>query len=864
MSQYGELKAQGGDALLLFRMGDFYELFGDDAIVASKILGLTLTSRDKNKENPLPMAGMPFHSVDSYIQKLLKAGHKVAIGEQVEDPEEARKRGAKSIVRREVVRVFTPAVNFDGDHRDAAYLALPFPADGKKNELILLLLDASTGEARFSEPLTREALLEELQALSIPHILKWGPNLSAEELKIGQADRLVEELPANYLSPVMAQKVLKEHFSLASLDAFLPSPEAAHGLGILVAYACRSLKKERLEHLKPPSALHTAETLALGARTASHLDLVPGSEGSPNLFSLLDTTATALGSRQLKRWVLEPLARPESIQSRQTTVRELTTEFERASKIRKALAEVYDLDRLLGRITAGLANPRDTWALGRSLGQAPEILAVLDRLHSPAITALRADLESDLPKLAPLAERVLRTQRPEPPFAARDGDIFLEGTSPELDRLLHLSRDGQQWLIELEARERAATGIPSLKVRYNRVFGYYIEVTQTHLKSVPSHYLRKQTTVGGERFFTEELKKFEDDFLNAASRQQALEIELFDKLIRTIQGHTPSIMRLAQIIGELDALLALAKIAERPGWCFPEIDDSLELEIEAGRHPLVDEAAGGQFVPNSVTLIPGERQCLLITGPNMGGKSTVMRQVALIVILGQMGAPIPARRGRWGWVSSVHTRIGAHDAISRGQSTFMVEMIELAQILHRADHRSLIILDEIGRGTSTYDGMSVAWATVEWIAKEIRARTLFATHYHELTRLPRELPGVANAHMAVDSGRRNQLRFLYELRDGPTNESFGIQVAALAGLPKPVIARAWKVLEHLEAEATRPNETNANQLSLFDSLTEPDPQTTAALELAQDVNAVDPNQMTPIQALTFLVSAREKWKSLSS
>ncbi len=861
MKQFQELKEQAGQALLLFRMGDFYELFGEDAVIASKVLGLTLTSRDKGKENPLAMAGVPFHSVESYLQKLLQAGYKVAIGEQVEDPEEARKRGAKSIVRREIIRTLTPAVKFDSETREASFLAVAI-AGSSSSQWSLVLLDAATGECRFAQSLPATQLLEALATHRVPHLLKVAEMPYPAE--IGAGERLVEELPSNFLNPTQARKLLEAQYGVASLDAFLPDDECVRGLGILVHYTLKALHRERLEHLQPPRSLHARERMALGARTAQHLDLLPSAEGNPNLYSWLNTTATALGSRLLRQWILEPLADRAAILDRQTGVKELAQEFERASRMRQALSNVYDLDRLLGRISAGLANPRDTWALGQSLAASVDLGRVLVKFQSPSLKKLAEQLEQASPRLSQVAERVLSTQKEDAPFTARDGGVFRKGASPELDRLLDLAENGSRWLVELETRERQATGIPSLKVRYNRVFGYYIEVTTAHLKNVPSHYLRKQTTVGAERFFTEELKKFEEEILTAGARQTALEVQMFADLVSFLQNETPAIMALARVVAEADATLALARLMEKPGWVFPTFTAGTDLVIEAGRHPWVDESTG-KFVPNSLNLRGGEREMLLITGPNMGGKSTVMRQAALIVILGQMGAPVPARSAEWGVVSSVHTRIGAHDAIARGQSTFMVEMIELAQILHTADHRSLIILDEIGRGTSTYDGMSVAWATVEWIARNIRARTLFATHYHELTTLPRELPSVANAHMAVENKKGGELRFLYELRDGPTSESFGIQVAALAGLPKPVIARAWQVLEQLEKQEQLGENVNHAQLSLFSSApsvavepAKPDPRTEAALAIADALGGVDPNQMTPIQALTFLVQLREK------
>ncbi len=855
MKQYWDLKSRAEGALLLFRMGDFYELFGDDAVEASKLLEITLTSRDKGKANPMPMAGVPHHSVQGYIQKLLKAGRKVAIGEQLEDPANLPK-GVK-IVPRDVTRIFTPAVQFDAQGSEAAYLAT---AIAGPEGWSLACLDAATGEALVGGPLSEEAAASELERLPVRHWLRLGGRAPFEPRGI-----LVEDLPANYLSATRAREILASHNDVADLSAFVPGEQAAHALGLLVAYAARTQKLERLAHLRVPAPLRKPTTLELGPRTAQHLDLI-GTEG-PTLLALIDRTRSALGARAFRRWLLAPLKDPREIAARQAAVRELASGPPRANAI---LGEIYDLERIVGRLSAKLANPRDTLALGRSIAAIPGLRSALGKAETPGLAELSRTLERLSERLSPLGARIVATQRDDAPLTHRDGGIFARGTDPALDRLLTLADDGSRFLVELETREREATGISTLKVRYNRVFGYYIEVTQAHLKSVPSHYQRKQTTVGAERFFTEELKKFEDEIVNASSRQRALESELFAKLVTDAQAFTRELMDLGRAVGELDSLCSLASLAGEPGWVFPEIDDSLALEIEAGRHPLVAAAAPGAFVPNDLSLSPETRLTLVITGPNMGGKSTIMRQTALIVILGQLGAPVPARKARWGAVSSLHTRIGAHDAIARGQSTFMVEMSELAHILHHADERSLIVLDEIGRGTSTYDGISVAWSALEWIVRQIRARTLFATHYHELTRLAAQLPGVANAHLGVEAGktgdpakpgesaaRAGDLRFLYELREGPANESFGIHVARIAGLPRPVIERAWSVLEDLERQSVSDAAGDPpGQLSLFESrAAEPAPP--PIHPLVTELELADINQMTPMQALNFVVKLQE-------
>lgn len=828
-------------------MGDFYELFGDDAIEAARLLDITLTSRDKNKPDPLPMAGVPWHSSASYIQRLLDAGKKVAIAEQIAEPRET-KPSSKSIVRREIVRTLTPGLQFQDD--SSRRLGLLARAE---DAWILACADFSTGHTWISESLSDARLHAELSLLPLGHLL-----LTPDAAKHAPAlptTLLVETLDSNSGHTVQtgsaAEQVFKTHFGEISTQSFFSNASALSAWASLMTYALKSQRIERLEHLSPPRRLSDQSHLILGPETARHLDLLPAhsSDPTPTLFALLNRTGSSAGARMLKEWLTRPLKDPALIEGRQNCVKQLSQIPARALEALSALfKQTYDLERILGRVTTGYVNPRDTLALGRSLQLLPDVIRITPLEQTRDV--LRALDE----KLSPLYQKIIRAQREDAPFVSREGGIFARGFSETLDRYLDLKSNGEQLLLQLEARERETTGIPNLKVRYNRVFGYYIEVTHTHLKSVPAHYVRKQTTTGAERYITEELKKLEDELLNGETRQKTLEAELFSELVTEIRLHAAEILRTAETLAELDVLSCLATWAREPGWCFPVIDRSLRLEILQGRHPMVAENARGAFVPNSVLLATPTHpeRILMITGPNMGGKSTYMRQVALLVLLGQIGAPIPAESAHWGAVSSLYTRIGAHDAIARGQSTFMVEMSELAHILHHADERSLVILDEIGRGTSTYDGLSVAWATLEWMSAQVRARTLFATHYHEVTSLSASNPLIANAHMAVTDAS-GKLRFLFEVRPGAANESYGIQVAQMAGLPKPLIKRAWSVLEELEALKTSHDlsvtgHVSIDQLSLFAA-----PERSPVHERLE---TIDPNSLTPLQALSLVVDLK--------
>lgn len=829
MKQFVQLKARAGDALLFFRMGDFYELFGQDAVDAAPILGITLTSRDKRSDNPVPMAGIPYHSSTNYIQKLLNAGKKVSIAEQMQDPETV-----KGIVERDIVRTFSPAVQFEiSGKNEPRYLATVIP-DGKL--WVLTLLEPATGELKVSDPMSLESLLQDSSLRDVRHFLNSHAKTPIELLERIETFQkaLIEDIPANWVSDSETETFLKKQFQKAALSPLLSSVAVQKGTALLIQYVLKTQGLEALTHLHEPVSLHESDRLVVGPQTHLHLD-------TEDLFNLINRCSTSMGSRTLRNWMDRPFRSVETIEFQQAAVKELAEQSLESSQIHDHLKDVYDLDRILGRISTKLAHPRDTYALGSSLKNAFLFNGMLSSFHAPKLKKLYEVFTTAEKELSELSKRILQTQKPDAPLHTRDGGIFELGTDSELDRLIRLTTDGEKFLVELELRERESTGIGSLKVKYNRVFGYFIEISSANLKNVPAHYQRKQTMVGGERFFTEELKKFEEEILTATFKQKSLESALFQRLLEDLNQKADALKRLSEAIAELDALISLSFLKQKAAWTFPVLDKGFDLHLLQSRHPVVDEALRGQFVPNSIEFSSQTSRTLMITGPNMGGKSTVMRQIAQIILLGQIGAPVPAAEARWGVFESLYTRIGAQDAIAKGQSTFMVEMVELAHILANANARSFVVLDEIGRGTSTYDGMSVASASLEYLHTHSGARIVFATHYHELTDLESKLPGLKNTHMKV-LDEKGRLTFLYELAPGRSSKSFGIQVAELAGLPKNVIQNAWKILKGLETSAA-----SSDQLSLFESKSE-----ATENPVLEELRLLDLNSMTPIEAMNVL------------
>ncbi len=795
MAQYRKIKASVPDAILLFRLGDFYEMFGEDARQASPVLEIALTAR-----NTTPMCGIPYHAAGGYIEKLLKAGFKAAICEQVGDPKEG-----KGIVEREVVRVVTPGTAVEEtllSSRKNNYLAAVHHLG---NVFGFSYVDLLTGEFKVAELTTLEELRDELLRVEPSECLLTGPLLRQLEggSLPGFAPIRFTELDQWMFDYEMAYDALKKQFGTASLDGFgcqklVPGVGAA---GALVQYAGDTLRAP-LDHIDSLAVFSPREFMVMDAVSQRNLEIIEphrGGERAGTLLGVLDRTMTSMGSRTLRRWLLQPMLKPESINHRLDGVEELTRNRPLLATLRDSLKEVRDIQRIVGRVSCGSTNARELAALRESLKVVPGLAENLRRLEAGVWEELAGDLEAP-PSLTDLLEKALVDN---PPLAVKEGGMIKEGYNQELDELHRLTREGKDWLVRYQKRESERTGIKSLKVRHNKVFGYYIEVTRSNLDSVPEDYIRKQTLVNAERFITEELKVYESKVLGAQEKSRVLEYELFEQVREEVGKFSSRLRSCASALGTVDALAALADTAVRNRYVRPRVDSSSCLEIKNGRHPVVEQIlVDERFVGNDTVMDGEENQIFVITGPNMAGKSTYIRQVALIVLMAQVGSFVPADAARIGTADRIFTRVGASDELTRGQSTFMVEMTETANILHHATSRSLVILDEIGRGTSTFDGISIAWAVAEYLHGNPsgKARTLFATHYHELTELESILPGVKNYNVAVKEWN-DRVIFLRKVVRGGTDKSYGIQVARLAGLPKAVVERAKVILAGLESGA---------------------------------------------------------------
>ncbi len=864
MRQFHEIKRQVGDAILFFRMGDFYEMFYDDAMTASRALELTLTSRQKDASGGgIPMCGIPHHAADTYIGRLIRRGFKVAVCEQVEDP-----RQAKGIVRREVVRIVTPSTYLHHGYLEEKEPSYLMAVASGTDEVGASLVDLSTGDFFTFEHQGPErwTKLQDALATYRPRELVFPEGSSVpKELLDGVTgeDRPVETpREAWRFDYEGARELLLNQFGTVSLDGF-----GCEGKLLAVAAAGAALQYLQdtqhagLAHISSIRYREESDHLILDPVTQRNLELTRSlSEGDRRgtLLSVLDKTQNAMGARLLKQWLLRPLLDVDAIGARLDAVEQLAFDTVTRTKLAGALKPLVDIDRVLSRITLGSAGPRDFVGLGQSLATVPRLTSLLSELRAPLIGELSRQMDT----LEDVRGDVENTVAAEPPATIRDGGVIREGVSSELDELRHLRAEGKQTLTHIEARERERTGITTLKVRFNKVFGYYIEVTKSKLDAVPDDYIRKQTLVGAERYITPELKEYEEKIMTADERITVIEGELFESLRQRVASHAARIRRTAEGIASIDVLVSLGEVAASSQYTKPRLHGGFELQVKQARHPVIEVTLGQPFVPNDIEL-DGDHHLIILTGPNMGGKSTYLRQSALLLIMAQMGSFVPAQEAKLPIVDRIFTRVGASDNIFRGRSTFMVEMQETAHILHHATRNSFVLLDEIGRGTATFDGLSLAWAVAEYIATSanLGCKTIFATHYHELTDLAAELPGVVNYHLSAREWKED-IVFLRQVVRGGSDRSYGIQVARLAGLPAPLIGRAQEILSNLEktefdlegrprlsAGAGAPSSDSQRQLALFAEVED---------RVASELRKLDLDRLTPLEALKILTDLKRR------
>lgn len=863
MQQYEQAKQACNGALLLFRMGDFYELFHEDARVGAKALGLTLTSRDRNTENPVPMAGFPHHQLDGYLAKLIKQGHRVAVCEQVEDASQA-----KGLVRREVTRVVSPGTITDHellDPRESNFLVAIIP-DSKSRQATpdvgISWMDLSTGEFVATQAGWSQ-LVDFLAKLCPAEILV--PD--SGDLSIPPFGREPVITPqADWVSALKhSSDTLQRHFKVASLDGFgfdESSTLAVRAAGAVLYYV----------HENQPAALDFIDQIVpWSPGTAMEIDqatwrslevtrTIRNNQREGSLFDIIDRTVTSMGSRQLGMWLAQPLTCAMAIGERQDGVQELLDQSTRRDSLRTTLKGICDLQRLLSRLSTGRANPRDLGSIQKTLGALPAIATSMEGVQSK----LLREMEVNLDPCESLFRQLDAGLEDTCPLSAREGGFIRSGFDSQLDQYRELAAGGKQWIAGYQARISTETGIPSIKVGYNKVFGYYLEVTHVHRDKVPDSFIRKQTLKNAERYITPELKEYEETVLTADQKAHDLEYEIFCRLRDAVSAHLPRLKANSDIIARLDGIAALAELAENCNYTRPEITESSIVSIQDGRHPVLDITQPlGTFVPNSTMLDEDNGLIHLITGPNMAGKSTYIRQTALIALMAHIGSFVPAASATIGITDRLFARVGASDELSRGQSTFMVEMTETARILNNASPRSLVILDEIGRGTSTYDGVSLAWAIVEYLHESIGCRTMFATHYHELTRLQDTLSSVANYNVVVKEWNE-EIVFLHKIERGAADKSYGIHVAKLAGVPSWVNRRAGKILEQLEGgqsqkpdvdSAARSTRSGEVQLTLFEAPTHP---------LIDKIRRLDTNHVTPMSALELLNEWRRELEEEAS
>ena len=862
MRQYVEQKKRVGDAVLLFRMGDFYETFYDDAVLCSKVLGIALTSRNKSDDHPVPLAGIPYHALESYLGKLVAAGYKVAISEQLEDPKQA-----KGVVRREVVRIVTAGTLTDeallNEREDNVLVAVCL----RGRDVGVSFVELASGRFEVLD-VSGEDLLGELARLRPAEVLvideRGGPAEGvAEQLRQGCGSTTTRRGPHEF-SPYHAEKSLFDHFQVSTLAGF--------GFGAMTASLCaagcildylRETQRTALSHITSIRRRLASDSLQIDACSWRALEIdrtLRGDSREGTLVYAVDRTVSSAGGRKLRRWLAAPLTKPEAIRERQEAVRILLEDDLLRRRVRQRMKGLADVERIAGRIALGRASPRDFAALSRTLDDLPGFAEELGEVHGAFLESVTGDVTG----LADAADLLRRAIREDPAPGLREGGFIADGFDAELDRLRAIGQNGQQWLADYQRKEVERTGIHSLKVGYNRVFGYYIEISNTYRDQAPADYVRKQTVKNAERYITDELKTYETEVLTARERANELEYTLLERVREQVASSwMQPLMRVADAVARLDCVAGWAELAVQRRYVRPELVDDGRMEIRDGRHPVLDQTLGDAFVPNDTLMNDADARVFVITGPNMAGKSTYVRQVALLTVLAQVGSFVPAGGMSFSIVDRIFARVGSSDEIARGQSTFMVEMTEAANILHNATRSSLVVLDELGRGTSTFDGLSLAWAITEHLANQVQCRTLVATHYHELIELAALLRNVRNYNVAVReypaaAQREEGIAFLHKIVEGGASRSYGIHVAKLAGIPAPVIQRSREVLEELQKGFAKESRTpqmarektrDDRQWPLF---REPGD------ELIEALRALDPDRITPLEALQRLKEWKER------